>query len=106
MLHIGQEALTNALKYAHSRNFETLLSFNTNELRLEFRDDGDGFELKEEHDGFGLAGMRERSEQMGGTLDIISARGKGTKIAVTLPYNHESTPARDDGFQTVGTVRA
>jgi len=106
LLHIGQEALTNALKYAHSRNFETLLSFNTNELRLEFHDDGNGFELEEEHDGFGLAGMRERSEQMGGTLNIISARGKGTKIAVTLPYNHESTPARNDSFQAVGTVRA
>ena len=106
LLHIGQEALTNALKYAHSRNFETLLSFNRNELRLEFHDDGDGFELEEEHDGFGLAGMRERSEQMDGTLNIISARGKGTKIAVTLPYNHESTPARDDVFQPVGTVRA
>jgi PAS domain S-box-containing protein len=106
LLHIGQEALTNALKYAHSRNFETLLSFNTNELCLEFRDDGDGFDLEEQHDGFGLAGMRERSEQMGGTLNIISARGKGTKIAVTLPHNHESTPARDGGFQAVGTVRA
>jgi PAS domain S-box-containing protein len=106
LLHIGQEALTNALKYAHSRKFETLLSFSTNELRLEFRDDGDGFELEEQHDGFGLAGIRERSEQMGGTLNIISARGKGTKIAVTLPYNHESTPARDDGFQAVGTIRA
>jgi PAS domain S-box-containing protein len=105
LLHIGQEALTNSLKYAHSRNFETLLSFNTNELRLEFHDDGDGFELEEEHDGFGLAGMRERSEQMGGTLNIISARGKGTKIAVTLPYNHESTPARDDGFRAAETVR-
>jgi nitrate/nitrite-specific signal transduction histidine kinase len=45
--------------------------------------------------------MRERSEQMGGTLNIISARGKGTKIAVTLPYNHESTPVRDNGFQAV-----
>jgi PAS domain S-box-containing protein len=106
LLHIGQEALTNALKYAHSRKFETLLSFGTNELRLEFRDDGDGFELEEQHDGFGLAGIRERSEQMGGTLNIISDRGKGTKIAVTLPYNHESTPARDDGFQAVGTIRA
>src|SRR6266481_369593 len=54
LLHIGQEALTNSLKYAHSRNFETLLSFNTNELRLEFHEDGDGFELEQEHDGFGL----------------------------------------------------
>jgi len=98
LLRIGQEALTNALKYAHSRNFETRLSLNTNDLRLEFRDDGDGFELEEQHDGFGLAGMRERSEQMGGTLNIISARGKGTKITVTLPYNQESTPPRNHGF--------
>jgi len=98
LLHIGQEALTNALKYAHSHNFETRLSFNTNDLRLEFRDDGDGFELEEQHDGFGLAGMRERSEQMGGTLNIISARGKGTKITLTLPYNHESTLPSNDGF--------
>src|SRR5947208_11888351 len=57
LLHIGQEALTNALKYAHPRNFETRLSCNANELRLELRDDGDGFKLKDRHDGFGLAGM-------------------------------------------------
>jgi PAS domain S-box-containing protein len=90
LLHIGQEALTNALKYAHPRNFETRLIFNTKELRLELRDDGDGFKVKARHDGFGLAGMRERVEQMGGNLTISSTRGKGTKIAVTLPYNLES----------------
>jgi PAS domain S-box-containing protein len=87
LLHIGQEALTNALKYAHPRNFEARLSFDTKELRLELRDDGDGFEVKDEHDGFGLAGMRERVEQMGGKLNITSARGNGTKVVVTLPYN-------------------
>jgi PAS domain S-box-containing protein len=90
LLHIGQEALTNSLKYAHPRNFETRLIFNTKELRLELRDDGDGFKVKALHDGFGLAGMRERVEQMGGKLTISSRRGKGTKIAVTLPYNLES----------------
>src|SRR5436309_1262882 len=90
LLHIGQEALTNALKYAHPRNFETKLIFNTKELHLELRDDGDGFKVKERHDGFGLAGMRERVEQMGGKLNISSARGKGTEIAVILPYNLES----------------
>ena len=90
LLHIGQEALTNSLKYAHPRNFETRLIFNTKELRLELRDDGDGFKVKARHDGFGLAGMRERVEQMGGNLTISSRRGKGTKIAVTLPYNLES----------------
>jgi len=91
LLHIGQEALTNALKYAHARNFETRLSYKTKELRLELRDDGDGFKAKHRHDGVGLVGMRERVEQMGGELQITSSRGKGTKITVLLPCNGEST---------------
>jgi len=75
---------------ARPQNFDTRLSFNTKQLRLELRDDGDGFRIKARHDGFGLAGMRERVEQMGGELKITSARGKGTKVVVTLPYNGES----------------
>jgi signal transduction histidine kinase len=90
LLHIGQEALTNALKYAHPRKFETRLSCNTKDLRLELRDDGDGFKVKDRHDGVGLTGMRERVEQMGGTLIVTSSRAKGTKVVVELPYNHES----------------
>ena len=90
LLHIGQEALTNTLKYAHARNFDTRLSYKAKELCLELRDDGDGFKVKERHDGVGLTGMRERVEQMGGELKIISSRGKGTKITVLLPCNGES----------------
>jgi len=90
LMHIGQEALTNTLKYAHADNFETQLICNAKELRLEFQDDGDGFTAKEAHDGFGLAGMRERVEEMGGRLKVMSARGKGTKVAVVLPLNGES----------------
>src|SRR5439155_622791 len=86
--------LTNALKYAHPRNFETRLSCNANELRLELHDDGDGFKVSEQHDGFGLAGMRERVEQMGGKLTIASSRGKGTRVVVALPYNHGATRTR------------
>src|SRR5213082_2185993 len=116
LLHIGQEALTNALKHAHPRNFETRLIFNSKAFRLELRDDGNGLRVKQRHDGLGLAGMRERAEQMGGTLKVSSARGKGTTIVVTVPYpprdgfavanNHESRPRRNDGFQAVKTVRA
>jgi PAS domain S-box-containing protein len=91
LLHIGQEALTNTLKYAHARNFETRLSYKAQELRLELRDDGQGFKAKDRHDGVGLRGMRERVEQMGGELEISSSRGKGTKITVLLPCNGEST---------------
>src|SRR6266699_6051891 len=80
LLHIGQEAFTNALKYAHPHNFETRLSCNTKELRMELRDDGDGFKVKDRHDGVGLTGMRERVEQMGGTLIVTSSRTRGTKV--------------------------
>src|SRR6266699_88269 len=90
LLHIGQEALTNALKYARPRNFETRLICNTKELRLELRDDGGGYKINGRHDGFGLAGMRERVEQMGGTLKISSAHGKGTDVLVTLPFHDQS----------------
>jgi len=90
LLHIGQEALTNTLKYAHARNFKTRLTYKAKELRLELRDDGDGFKAKDRHDGVGLRGMRERVDQMGGELEITSSRGKGTKITVVLPGNGES----------------
>ncbi|MEY2502245.1 MAG: hypothetical protein QOI07_2579 [Verrucomicrobiota bacterium] len=90
LLHIGQEALSNALKYAHARNFKTRLTYKAKQLRLELRDDGRGFKAKDPHDGVGLRGMRERVEQMGGELEITSARGKGTRITVVLPGNGES----------------
>ncbi|PYK12343.1 MAG: hypothetical protein DME65_04280 [Verrucomicrobia bacterium] len=116
LLHIGQEALTNALKHARPRNFETRLIFNSKEFRLELRDDGKGFKIKDRHDGLGLAGIRERAQQMGGMVKVASGQGKGTAIVVAVPYpptegfavgnNHASKPRRNEGFQAVGTVRA
>jgi PAS domain S-box-containing protein len=91
LLHIGQEALTNTLKYAHAAKFDTRVSYKARELRLELRDDGDGFKAKDRHDGVGLRGMHERVQQMGGELEITSSRGKGTTIKVLLPCNGEST---------------
>jgi signal transduction histidine kinase len=85
LLHIGQEALTNTLKYARAQNFRARLSCNARGIRLELRDDGAGFDLKDRDDGLGLTGMRERVEQMSGELEITSARGQGTKIVVALP---------------------
>jgi signal transduction histidine kinase/CheY-like chemotaxis protein/PAS domain-containing protein len=90
LLHIGQEALTNTLKYAHAQNFRAHLNCNGEGVRLELHDDGEGFKVKDRHDGVGLIGMRERVEQMGGTLDIESLRGKGTNIVVVLPSQEEA----------------
>ena len=89
LLRIGQEALSNTLKYAHARNFGTHLISNSKELLLELRDDGNGFQVEERHDGIGLTGMRERAEEMGGELKIVSSRGKGTTVTAILPLNPE-----------------
>jgi PAS domain S-box-containing protein len=86
LLHIGQEALTNTLKYAHATRFDTRLNFNAREVRLELQDNGNGFKTNDRHTGFGLTGIRERVEQMSGTLTVTSARGKGTRIVIALPY--------------------
>jgi PAS domain S-box-containing protein len=91
LLHIGQEALTNALKYAQAQNFRARLSSNGKGIRLELHDDGDGFDPKDRHDGLGLTGMRERIQQMSGELEIVSSRGQGTKVIVVLPCNGEAT---------------
>jgi signal transduction histidine kinase len=86
LLHIGQEALTNTLKHARAGRFEARLNFNNKELRLELKDDGEGFTTTDRHGGFGLIGIRERIEQMGGTLTVTSARNEGTKIVVVSRY--------------------
>lgn len=93
LLRIGQEALSNTLKYARARQFRTRLTANAKELRLELCDDGDGFQVRKRHDGVGLVGMRERAEEMGGEFKIVSSRGKGTKITVILPRGAGRQPA-------------
>lgn len=87
LLHIGLEALTNTLRYANAAHFQAHLKFTKNELRLDLHDDGDGFVPGERHHGFGLVGMHERVEQMGGSLTVTSAPQEGTTVAVSLPYN-------------------
>ena len=90
LLHIGQEALTNTLKYAQAQNFRTRLSCNRKGIRLELNDDGEGFDPKDRSDGLGLTGMRERVQQMNGDLQITSAPGEGTNVVVALSVNQES----------------
>jgi signal transduction histidine kinase len=89
LLHIGQEALTNTLRYADARNFQARLHCNGREIRLELRDDGAGFELKNRQAGLGLTSMRERVQQMNGALEITSAQGKGTIVVAAVPINRE-----------------
>jgi signal transduction histidine kinase len=87
LLHIGQEALTNALKHAHASMFNAQISFDSDAVYLELRDNGDGFDVEGINgEGIGLIGMKERADQIGATVKIISEPGKGTKITAVSPY--------------------
>jgi signal transduction histidine kinase len=87
LLRIGQEAINNAVKHAEANRIDVRLNFDTRSVQLSIRDDGRGFDPNDQvADGhFGLIGMRERAEQIGGVLTIHSANERGTQIAVDVP---------------------
>ncbi|PTY07877.1 hypothetical protein DB347_06520 [Opitutaceae bacterium EW11] len=87
LLRVTQESLTNTIKYAHARSFHATLVFGFEEIQLRLADDGQGFELGSETDGFGLIGMKERVTQIGGQFVVRSEPGAGVQILVTLGHN-------------------
>lgn len=85
LLHIGQEVLTNVLRHSQAIKFIAQVAFDDGEIRLNLRENGSGFDPAVKHDGFGMQGIRERVEGMGGQLAIQSSRGQGTAVAIVLP---------------------
>ncbi|MGH8159965.1 MAG: PAS domain S-box protein [Rhodanobacter sp.] len=84
LLRIAQEALTNTIKHGQARNFRIMLRFGQEDIELQLVDDGRGFDMTAEHDGFGLMGMKERVERMKGGFTIRSTPGHGTEVGVIL----------------------
>jgi ligand-binding sensor domain-containing protein/signal transduction histidine kinase len=90
LLRIGQEAVGNAVRHARARTISVSLDFDSREVRLGVKDDGRGFDPRAYDDGgagghFGLVGMRERAEQMGGSAVVNSTHGEGTQVIVRIP---------------------
>ena len=84
-----QEALTNAVKHAGAEHAWVEITGDDTELAVAVRDDGSGFETDSPSAGFGLIGMRERVELVGGRLAIESTPG-GTRVSATLPLRRQS----------------
>jgi signal transduction histidine kinase len=95
LLRIAQEATANAVKHAAPEKFSVRLAFQENTMQLKLKDDGRGFdpaqaEKKTGH--FGLTGMRERVEALGGTVAVLSESGQGTEIVATIKSNGHRRP--------------
>ena len=91
LLRIGQEAVNNAVRHAHPQRILVNLVFDAGRVRLSVQDDGQGFDNEMTSNGraghFGLIGMRERAEQIGGTLSIHSIEGSGTEVVADVPVS-------------------
>ncbi|MET9018899.1 GAF domain-containing sensor histidine kinase [Actinopolymorpha sp. NPDC004070] len=86
LYRIAQEALQNAAKHANAKNVLVRLDASPTALTLEVADDGVGFDPGASYPGhLGLRSMRERIAELGGTLEIHSAPGEGTRIVARAP---------------------
>ena len=86
LYRIAQEALTNACKHSKSKKVMVTMAQEGQDVRLEVRDWGIGFDPESVEKGhFGLEGIRQRVRLLGGRLTIESKPGSGTLVQVVVP---------------------
>jgi len=96
LFRISQEALTNVAKHSHATHAEIILDFSPEQVILEVRDNGQGFEANkvltnaESTKGWGILGMRERATLVAAQVEIDSGLGQGTCVRVIVPLIMET----------------
>jgi signal transduction histidine kinase len=98
---ITGEALRNAFRHSQATRIKVEIRYEHRQLRLCVRDDGKGIDPKvlnadEDSGHWGLRGMRERAELVGGTLDVWSKLDSGTEVALNIPaaVAYTTSPSR------------
>lgn len=89
LLKIGREAIVNAARHSHADRIRIEIESADHAVTLRVSDNGMGFNPDRQVDGdaphYGLTSMRERAEDLGGRLTIVSAAGTGTTVEATVP---------------------
>ena len=85
LLRITQEACTNAVRHGHARQLAVSMTRRDGHVELVVRDAGTGFDPAAPQAGSGLAHIRDRVAELGGTVDIDSAPGRGAAVTVRVP---------------------
>jgi signal transduction histidine kinase len=93
LFRIGQEALNNVVLHASARNVHFRVEFGMEGIEMDIIDDGHGFDTSVFQNApngqYGVLGMRERAELVGGSLKIISNPGQGCHVTVQIPLTKE-----------------
>ncbi len=85
LCRILQEALANVLRHSGAKRVDVRLSYGEASVTVRISDDGRGFSVGDTHRGFGLESITTRTHELGGTAEIVSGNGNGTKVEVTVP---------------------
>jgi PAS domain S-box-containing protein len=88
-----QEALNNVSKHSMARRADLTVRASRGSIKIEVADDGVGFEPGLVREGFGLVGMRERAALLGGTVEVTSNRGSGTRVRAEIPLTTRAEQA-------------
>jgi signal transduction histidine kinase len=106
VFRIAREALRNAFSHSQGHLIETEMAYTESQFRLRVRDDGKGIDPDErvrvERTGhWGLKGMRERAEHLGGELEVWSEPGAGTEIELRVPASiaYEEVVSQNNPWQ-------
>ena len=93
LYRFSQEALTNALKHSGAETFVLSIIKSYPRIIFQAEDDGVGFDTQivgQDKRSLGIIGMRERATLLGGTFQLRSLPGQGTRIRIEIPYSEES----------------
>jgi signal transduction histidine kinase len=91
LFRVMQEAVNNVARHANARNVRIAFEANGEGIFARVEDDGQGFDLTEPRAGWGLVGMRERANLIGGRLQVNSGPGIGTRIEIWIPLDERSS---------------
>ncbi len=100
LLRAAQASLANVTAHARATTAVVTLGYLGQEVTLDVYDDGEGFSpealhTREDGTGYGIASLRERVAALGGQLEVESAPGQGTAVAVRLPLTRETIPLKE-----------
>jgi signal transduction histidine kinase len=90
LLHVGREAIVNAVSYANPNLLQLTLSYVGDQVELVVEDNGCGFEYKPESAGFGILGMQKHARDVGAVLEITSSPQSGTRVAIKALLQQET----------------
>jgi len=95
LFRLAQEALNNIRKHAQAKTVSLKLEKKKDNVVMTIKDDGVGFDMAEvktrtsQDSGFGLSGMKERVQSLGGSVELTSTEGDGVKVTVIVPFEGE-----------------